>query len=227
MSRPIPTPIAATPKSVAASHATGGVPELDLGAVVHALRSPLSGVRMVLQSLSANDLSESARLGLAAEAIASIDSLDRRFQNLLHRGSEPMCSVDLGAASKEATNAFDVLARCRGGEIHCRIQPVWVRGAAEQLTIAAANLVDNAIVHGAEPPVVEVAVFAHQGWAVLQVANGPRADDVLACGSERVGTGLPAVRAIAQAHRGTLELVSDSQDRIVAELWLPLVGEGG
>ena len=113
-----------------------------------------------------------------------------------------------------------------------------MRGAAERLETAVANLVDNAALHardGDDAPQVLVDLAREGTSAVLRVCdNGP---GIAAADRERVferfytrrrggtGLGLPLTRAITEAHGGTVIVETGPLTGACFVLRLPLTTE--
>jgi hypothetical protein len=113
----------------------------------------------------------------------------------------------------------------------------WVTGNSELVRRMADNLVDNAIVHNEPGGWIRVSVLTDGLVASLVVENGGEVIDAGAVaqlaqpfrrlGADRVGSdtgaglGLSIVAAIAEAHRGTLELRARPDGGLRACIGLP------
>jgi signal transduction histidine kinase len=137
--------------------------------------------------------------------------------------------VRLGELVARAVELYRDVAEAKGVTLDVRLQPddvpddLTVMGDRPRLEQVAANLIDNAVKYTPPGGRVEVAVWREVGWAVLSVSDTgpgippdelPRIWDRLFRGDasrpERgLGLGLSLVRAIIQAHGGTVEVQSE------------------
>jgi len=203
-----------------------------LADAAHELRTPWAIVRgRAEQALREGPRPEDARLIADTAAVAGTTLADMLELAGLDAGQqlrelEPLrfdALVATCAAEREqAATAADVVLSVDAPE------PVVVTGDERLLARAVFNLIDNAIRYGAAGGRVELAVAASEGRAQLAVIDyGPgiapgqrerifdrfhRGSTAAAAGS---GLGLPIVRAVAQAHGGTVTLEA------------PLAGETG
>jgi heavy metal sensor kinase len=192
----------------------------------HELRSPLAAMRAELDvSLRADDLEPRAQAVLRS-ARDEVDRLARTVDGLLtlalaDQGALDLdlAPVDLAAVGEAVTGRLQALAAGRGVLLQTRLEPAPVRGDAERLAQAVANLLDNAIKHS--PPGGTVTVSSgggDGGEAYLDVLD--EGEGILLADRERVfdrfarldasrtratggaGIGLSLVREIARAHGG-------------------------
>jgi len=193
----------------------------------HELRTPLTSILANLELLE-TDL-EGEQREIAGSALRSSRRMRRLVADLLllaraDAGREaPRRPVDLSAVARDAVAETTPL----GGEERVAVdapKPVAVDGVRDDLHRLALNLIENALIHTAQGTPVTVAVRAEDGSAVLEVADrgsgipaglrervferfarGAGAGDVTPARSGS-GLGLAIVRAVADAHGGSVQL---------------------
>lgn len=197
----------------------------------HELRTPLATLKAELEvtRMEGGD-ADALRAGLAS-AEEEVDRLSRLAEDLL-----VLARADAGGlALRPGDVAVDeVLRRAARGRDGVRVAPSGLRVRADALRLeqAVANLVDNALRHGAPP--VEVGARDEDGLVRIVVRDhGPGIPSAFAAraldrfsradegrGGAGAGLGLAIVAAIARAHGGHLTL-RDAGPGTLAELDLP------
>ena len=192
----------------------------------HELRTPLTSILANLELLEAELQGEQQEI--AGSALRSSRRMRRLVADLLlaraDAGREaPFRPLDLSAIAREAAAEAAPLA----GENQVALdtpQPVPVRGASDDLHRMALNLIENALIHTPQGTPVTVSVRVENDAAVLEVADrgpgippglrdrvferfarGAGAGDLSPARSGS-GLGLAIVRAVADAHHGSVEL---------------------
>ena len=191
----------------------------------HELRTPLATVRLHLQTALGHGQAQAAREGLH-EALHSLERLSRRCEKLLQ-----LSRAESGAALAQERINLGQLAAAVAQEfwsdpalLH-RLQlvlpecdDVWVRGDFDALAIALRNLVENAVRHAPQGPIVlEVSLPAtcsvrDQGPGMApQRALELQQRHQRGGGQQHVpgyGLGLSIVATIVQRQGGQLALLS-------------------
>jgi two-component system, OmpR family, sensor kinase len=188
----------------------------------HELRTPLTSILANLELLDSELEGESREM--ADSALRSSRRMRRLVADLLllaraDAGREaPATPVDLSAVAREA--AAEARALSPDHPLALDVPgPVTVSGVEDELHRMAANLVENALLHTPPGTPVTVSVRRDGDLAVLEVADrGPGVPPEL---RERVferfasgpgdaargsGLGLAIVKAVADSHRGRVEL---------------------
>jgi signal transduction histidine kinase len=144
--------------------------------------------------------------------------------------------VELPEVSAEAVRAVDGEIRARGLQVATSYGPAAVLGDPVLLGRLAGNLVENAVRHNVEGGWLRVDTGTVQGRARLQVSNtgvvlDPDEVPVLfepfrRSGAARTarrgaGLGLAIVRAVAQAHGGTVQAQARPGGGLVVTVDLP------
>jgi two-component system OmpR family sensor kinase len=213
----------------------------------HELRTPLTSVQANLELLRDNGEPPEDDREAIDSALASTRRMSRLVSDLLllaradagRRAARTV--VDLAAIARAAHDEVQPLAGERA--IRARIDgPLQVRGNPDELHRLVLNLLENAVRH--TPPQTTVNVSSRQDGdeAVLEVIDdgpgipaeqrpqvferfvrgaGP-ADTVGGGGS---GLGLAIVRAVAQAHGGSVELAESPQGGARFTVRLPLASD--
>lgn len=191
--------------------------------IAHDLRSPLSRLRQRLEAALARAREPEADATVLEEALAELDQILATFAALLRiarteagTGREGFSAVDLSTLVTEVAEVYAPAAEEAGRPITTEIAPGrQVTGSAALLRQALANLLDNALAHGAGP--IRVTLRAD---GVLEVSDqGPgippeerekvtrrfyRLDR--SRGTPGTGLGLSLVAAVARLHGGRLAL---------------------
>jgi signal transduction histidine kinase len=204
--------------------------------LAHEVRNALTPVRVNLQRAERR-MAEAPGAALIAETLGHVEHLDRIVTGALHvarSGSVRATPVDLSAVLCNSGRAV-------AGELErlqVRLAPpaspsgVRVNGDASALQLLFTNLLLNA--GEASPPggVVEIAMRAEDGHAIVEVRDQGAGipDDQLERALEPLystkpggtGLGLPIARQIARAHGGTLTLENGLTAGLVSRVRLPL-----
>ena len=191
----------------------------------HELRTPLTSILANLELLEAELAGEQREM--AESALRSSKRMRRLVGDLLllaraDAGREaPRAPVDMAAVAREAAQEAGALSSDHPVSLDLPA-PVTIMGAADDLHRLAGNLIENALIHTAAGTPVTVSVREEGDSAVLEVADrGPgvptdlreRVFERFARGSGDTtraggsGLGLAIVKAVADAHRGGVELL--------------------
>ncbi|HEX2415724.1 MAG TPA: HAMP domain-containing sensor histidine kinase [Thermoleophilaceae bacterium] len=190
----------------------------------HELRTPLTSILANLELLESELDGEQKEM--AASALRSSRRMRRLVGDLLllaraDAGREsPRAPVDLAAVASEA--AIEAGSLAPGDPVSVDApEPVVVTGVEDDLHRLASNLVENALIHTPQGTPVTVSVRREGDSAVLEVADrGPgvppalreRVFERFARGGEDAapsggsGLGLAIVRAVSDAHGGSVRL---------------------
>jgi signal transduction histidine kinase len=201
----------------------------------HELKNPVAAIRASGEVLRDGALEEPEE---AARFVARILEATQRIEALLGdllslakleaRGVEGTEMVDL---RKQAEAAVEPI-RQAGADIDLRVEgPVLVRGDGVWLSRAISNLVENARIHGSEGS-IEVRLWREEDEVRCSVSNpGQISKGVqrrifrrfVTTRADRGGTGLglSIVRAIAEAHGGQVDCVSEGPPEVCFQIRLP------
>jgi signal transduction histidine kinase len=216
--------------------------------IAHDLKTPLTRLRnRAEEALRREGDAEAARAALAG-IIEESDGLIRTFNALLmiaraeaghqREGMEP---VDLAEIARGVAELYEPVAEEAGGRLSVTAAAVRVQANRELLGQVVANLVDNALKHGAidgKEPDASVIVTVEDGEAVLTVAD--RGPGIAEADRERVverfvrletarsrpgsGLGLSLAAAVARLHGGRLVL-GDNGPGLRVSLRLPRLAD--
>ena len=197
----------------------------------HELRTPisiiLSQTQFALKSeRSSNDYRESLeacqrsalRMRQLIEALLTLARLDAA-EPLKHQ------TFDLGLLIRETVDALRPMAAEREIQVICSASNIQMKGSSEQLRQLVSNLVNNAISYNHPKGEVNVNLSEDAHSLILTVkdtgqgidaADLPhiferfyRADKSRSRAEGHSGLGLAIVKTIVEAHRGTIDVVSD------------------
>ena len=210
----------------------------------HELRTPLTVIRTETDvTLSDPSASTEELRAMGRVVLETTDRMEALLEALLllarssHGGlrAEP---VDVAALARRVVAGAEERAASAGIRLGLEAHAGATRGEEMLLERMLVNLVDNALRHNVPGGFADVRVGAAGGRTVIEVVNGGAeiAPDALGrltqpfqrldrC-SDRVGSGLglSIVRAVAEAHGGSLELVARAEGGLRARVSLPAAG---
>jgi signal transduction histidine kinase len=207
----------------------------------HELRSPLTVIRTEAEvTLDDPDATIAQLRGMGEIVIDACDRTDALLDGLLalaasQRGLTRLAPVDLAESARRAAGAAAEEAGRRGVHLSLDLAPASVRGDGPLLDRLLANLVENAVRHNRHGGFAELRVERCGEDALVHVRNGGARvpEDVLARLTEPFqrgdrtsavpgsGLGLSVVRAVAEAHGGSLRLAAPPSGGLEAEVRLP------
>ncbi len=216
----------------------------------HELRNPLAIIQTNIDVGLADPDPSGERLRRAALVVRRASGrMSRVVDDLLalarlEAPSARRGDVDLGRLVRDAGEEFAAPARERGVLLDASApEDLTVRGDAEALRRALANLLDNAVRVAPPDSHVRVAAGRADGWAWLEVADaGPgippdhralvferfhRVDRTRSPAEGGSGLGLAIVRQIAEAHGGQVRLFSEEGAGATFVVWLPVTPGNG
>jgi signal transduction histidine kinase len=205
----------------------------------HELRTPLTVLRTEAEVTLADpeatreDLREMGRVVLEAS-----DRMEALLDGLLalaatDRGLRRREPVDLAACARRAARTVEGEARAAGVRLDTRVEGAALIGDEPLVQRLIENLLQNAVRHNRLGGSAELRVGAEAGDAVVRVVNeGPVLDPAVVARlgepfqrgtrtGRGSGLGLSIVRAVTDAHGGTLRLRPRPQGGLDAEVRLP------
>jgi signal transduction histidine kinase len=208
----------------------------------HELRSPLTVIRSEAEVALANpepDVTELVAMGEAVVAasrrtealLASLLILARSQRGLLR--SEP---VDLAAAARAAAMLVEREAAAESVRVRVEGEPLVVAGDPGLLERLVANLIENGVRYNRPGGSLDVRIEpAAGGEALVRVENtGPPVDPDAArrlaepfqrldrsADGRGAGLGLSIVRAVCEAHGGSLEITPRETGGLIVSVRLP------
>lgn len=194
----------------------------------HKLRTPLAGLRTLLEVALADPGADAATLrSVCQEALALGEHQERLVQALLdlatsERGVTRWDALDLAQIAQRVLTSRRAQAASRGIRLVERLAPAPIAGDTRLVESLLANVVDNAIRHNHPDGFAEIATGAAGTRATLTITNsGPVIpDDQLQRlfqpfqrlspnrngRHDGYGLGLAIVNAVTQAHHATLNI---------------------
>jgi signal transduction histidine kinase len=206
----------------------------------HQLRTPLTGLRLRLESAAAKTDSPELERELAA-ADQEVERLSRLLNTLLmlaREGQAPATGrlVSLGLASKHAHERWESRAEQRGQRLKLvHGEDVVVHASEEDLAIVLDNLVENALHYSPRDAAVTIEFGRDENEAYLAVLDeGPGlaegeeqalferfARGSASRGASGTGLGLAIVQTLAQRWGGRASLGNRPEGGARAEIRLP------
>jgi signal transduction histidine kinase len=214
--------------------------------IAHDLRTPLARLKNRLESLQQVEVGQDGR-EIVDQAVAEADGLLDTFNALLRiariesgRRRQAFTTVELGPLIDDLVELYTPLLEEAGLDLTIEKQAdLVVAGDRDLLFQALANLVDNTLKHQPAGGRVSIAARRDEKSILLTVAdNGP---GIPAAERERAlerfyrldtsrstpgaGLGLSLVAAVAELHRGRLELL-DNSPGLRVQLFIPTQSPG-
>jgi len=222
--------------------------------IAHDLKTPLNRLRNRVEEALREPRDDTVYREALERTIEEADGLIKTFNALLSiarleagAGGDNRDTLDLSALVSDVAELYEPVAEERGIALKADVAtPIAIRGDRQLLGQAIANLIDNALKHGAPTaqggngwaPEVEVRAETDDGAAEITVTD--RGPGVPAPERERVlgrfvrleasrsepgsGLGLSLVAAVARLHGGSLRL-EDNEPGLRVILSLPLEGD--
>jgi len=207
----------------------------------HELRSPLTVIRSEAEVALANPEPDVEELRAMA---ASVVEASRRTEALLSsllilaRSQRDLVRrerAELGTAARGAVDLLAQEARDESVAIELRLEPAWVEGDPALLERLAANLIENGLRYNRPGGGVFVTTRAVDGHAELVVGNSGPAVSAAAAARlaepfERIerhavsggaGLGLSIVKAVSEAHGGSLRIEPRAEGGLEVTVRLP------
>ena len=213
-----------------------GILERHLSAVAHDLRTPLAALQLTLEALQ--EQVPAAAIAEVGEARLEVAYLEALADNLHHAtrlegGAHVRCPdapVDLCVILQRVVTRLRILGRARAVAVEAAVPDAPVRVACDPALAerALANLVHNAVIHGAAAHAVGVALDRDEGGFTLTISSNGDAltpAAIAALAQRRLSTVEPA-RA-RQGHGLGVAIANEVATRAGWQIrWEPL-GEGG
>ena len=207
----------------------------------HELRSPLTVIRSEAEVALANPQPDLDELrGMAESVVQASRRTEALLASLLilarsQRGLLQSAPVDLATVAADAAEAASGTAATESVRLDTELEPAIVEGDAALLERLGANLIENGVRYNRPGGFVRVRTGASNGSIELEVENSgppvePAAAARLAEPFERLerdadgrgaGLGLSIVRAVTEAHGGTLEIDPRPEGGLVVSVRLP------
>ncbi|MBP2330730.1 two-component system sensor histidine kinase MtrB [Kibdelosporangium banguiense] len=211
--------------------------------VSHELRTPLAAMIAVTDVLDEEAIDLGTDAGKAARLVSQeTRNLTRLVEDLMEISRFDSGTAALSLDNVDISAAIGSALRTRGwtDEVTVDLQPVVARVDPRRLDVIVANLVGNALKHGAPP--VTVRLFNEPGWLTIEVSDhGTGLDpdvlpyvfnrfykaDTARTRSEGSGLGLAIAWENAHLHHGTLSAANGPGGGGVFTLRLPNQGGAG
>jgi signal transduction histidine kinase len=198
--------------------------------VTHELKTPISAVKLFLETMKARALDEDQRAKMIGQALQETKRLQSLSENILlatrmdqHTEGGAFFPVDLGELVKRESDRFILLHPNRIRWTADKNQIVF--GDEQMLAALVVNLIDNALKYGAQNEIIKVSVKHEDNRIVLRVADNGKGipleerkkvfQKFYRSGSEETrtargtGLGLFIVASVAKLHKAEVEIMDN------------------
>jgi signal transduction histidine kinase len=218
-----------------------------IDAVTHELKSPIASLRLYLQTLMRQPVSEEQRQEFHQYMMEELQRLDQLINHLLAaariertRGESQAELVDLPELITELVDQLLTQYPLKREDIQLDLQPCAIEAVREDVSILLRNILDNAAKYAGEPPKIALRLHTDdRGRVVIQVEDNGRGvphelrrrifgrfvrlGDELVRDRPGTGLGLYLVRTITRRFRGWVRVRDPVQfdQGILFEVVLP------
>lgn len=153
-----------------------------IDSVTHELKSPISSMKLYLQTLTRRQVSEDQQASFHESMLEDVERLNHLINQVLDaaqietgRGFEEAEDVALDELIRECAERSRVRCDAPEDSVEYRLEPAVVRARQAQLRMLFRNLCDNAFKYARTPPRVEIGLVLEAGrTAVARIGdNGP------------------------------------------------------
>jgi signal transduction histidine kinase len=150
-----------------------------IDSVTHELKSPLTSLKLYLQTLKRRQLEDSKRTAFYGYMLEDVNRLDELINHLLDAARlerEPApdeeCEIiELSELLGECANGVCLRYRVDPATIQIEPQPGRVRARWVDLDIIFRNLLDNAVKYAGDPPQVTVTIQHKQELVIVRIRD--------------------------------------------------------
>ena len=209
----------------------------------HELRTPLAIMRAEADVALASPDATERETALARSIIQAVDRSERLVDGLLALARSESSlrdrdEVDLAELVGNVVGEQVIAADQAGIELDLTLDPAVVNGDRALLWRLAGNLIENGIRHGVRGGWLNISVGTNDGFAELKVANNGQAippdqverlfrpfeqGDHVRPSSGGLGLGLSIVRAVTDAHDGTISASANPEGGLTVIVRIPSV----
>ncbi len=208
--------------------------------LAHQIRTPLSSALLYISSLKRPGLKEEERLRLAEKMASRLRHLEQLIEDMLlysHQGKSSEELLSSQALLDELYQSVEAQLQAANIQFHSnnKAQNVYLRANRQMLLSALTNLVMNAIQALQDQGCIEAEVsLLNKDICITIRDNGPGIskeiqqqvfDPFYTTRTQGTGLGLAVVQAVARAHGGRIELVSEQGRGSEFRVILPAVQE--
>lgn len=223
-----------------------------LSAVTHELKTPITSIRLYLETLQRRQIDEARRSEFYSRMLEDSDRLLATVEQVLKAGevgqrarSHVRVSVDMRPLVEECIHTTLVRHHLEEGTIALEAQaselPMTVRGDPDELQTALINVLNNAVKYSPNGPRIGVALSVeHDAWVRVSVTDQGigipaahlkrifrrfyRVPSRSVLRTKGTGLGLYLVRTIARQHGGDATAQSEGEGRgATVSLQLPRI----
>ncbi|GIW92268.1 MAG: hypothetical protein KatS3mg110_0309 [Pirellulaceae bacterium] len=201
-----------------------------IDAVTHELKSPIASLKLYLQTLTRQTVSDEERSAFHQYMMEDVQRLDQLINHLLAAARleryEQVSRTEvvdlnelLGTLAEDVAEQYHVAP----GTVRLELQPCSIQAVSDEAVILFRNIIDNAVKYAGDPPQVAIRLYRDtRNRVVIQVEDNGRGipaalrrhvfgrfvrvGDELVRDRPGTGLGLYLVRTIAQRWRATVRI---------------------
>ncbi len=201
-----------------------------IDAVTHELKSPIASLKLYLQTLTRQQVTEQERHAFQQYMLEDVQRLDQLINHLLaaarlERGEQVSRAESIELNTLLQTLAEDVTEQYHVPQdtVRLELEPCTIHAVPDEAVIVFRNIIDNAVKYAGDPPQVVIRMQrAPRGRVVVQVEDNGRGipaqlrrrvfgrfirvGDELMRDRPGTGLGLYLVRSLVQRWRGTVRI---------------------
>jgi len=221
-------------------HDLNQLQENFLLSVSHELQTPVTSIKLFLQTLQKRDLDESKREEIYAQSLSEIQRLESLVSNLLISRSIENKNYFLNKTSVQLNLLIDTLVNTlkssflKNRKINLSLAEVEIKGDKDALTSVLVNLLQNAVKYSSSDSAIEIKLFQTNQTAILEISDQGigienknknqvfnrfyRVENEMTRKSKGTGLGLFIVKYLVEQHNGKIELKNNSPKGLTVEI---------
>jgi len=221
-------------------HDLNQLQENFLLSVSHELQTPVTSIKLFLQTLQKRDLDESKREEIYAQSLSEIQRLESLVSNLLISRSIENKNYFLNKTNLQLNLLIQSLVETlkssilKNRKIKLSLADVEISGDKDALTSVLVNLLQNAVKYSPPDSAIEIKIFQKNQTAILEISDQGigienknknqvfdrfyRVENEMTRKSKGTGLGLFIVKYLIEQHDGKIVLKDNSPKGLKVEI---------
>ena len=221
-------------------HDLNQLQENFLLSVSHELQTPVTSIKLFLQTLQKRDLDESKREEIYAQSLSEIQRLESLVSNLLISRSIENKNYFLNKTNLQLNLLIQSLVETlkssilKNRKIKLSLADVEISGDKDALTSVLVNILQNAVKYSPPDSAIEIKIFQKNQTAILEISDQGigienknknqvfdrfyRVENEMTRKSKGTGLGLFIVKYLIEQHDGKIVLKDNSPKGLKVEI---------